>query len=82
MKVLIIKEMKETTTLKAAREQLGKTQAQVAVEVGIPYQYYQLYEYDRGAQTIQTAIKIAKSLNSSVEELWGTPTYNDYNTNK
>ena len=62
--------MKDITALKAAREQLGKTQSQVAAEVGIPYQYYQLYEYGRGVQTIQTAIKIAQSLNTTVEKLW------------
>lgn len=57
--------------LKAARERSGKTQKQAAKELGIFTQAYQQYEYGAGTTTIQTAIKIAKMYNTTVENLWG-----------
>lgn len=57
--------------LRAARELSGKTQAQVAKEVGIKEQVYQRYEYGRIKPSVQTAIRIAKVLNASIEKLWG-----------
>ena len=63
--------MDNTTTIKAAREQSGKTQAQVAKETELNVRMYQRYEAGTGAKTIQTAIRIAKSLGTTVEELWG-----------
>ena len=57
--------------LRAARERSGKTQKQVAEEVGIPEQVYQRYEYDRNEPRVRTAIRIARALESSVEELFG-----------
>ena len=64
---------KKNDTLKATREQSGKTQAEIAKEIGILKEVYQKYEYGMSSKTISTAIKIAKALNSSVEELWGNP---------
>ena len=61
---------KKNDTLKATREQSGKTQAEIAKEIGILKEVYQKYEYGMSSKTINTAIKIAKALNSSVEELW------------
>ena len=60
--------------LKAAREQSGKTQAQVAKEVGIKEQSYQKYEYDKSTPNVRTAIRIARALDSTVEALFGAAT--------
>lgn len=57
--------------LRAAREKSGKTQAQVAKEVGIAEWLYQSYEYDRNEPGVRTAIRIARAVDSSVEELFG-----------
>ena len=59
--------------LRAAREQSGKTQAQVAKEAGITEVAYQRYEYDKVEPGVRTAIRIAQALNSTVEELFGAP---------
>lgn len=56
--------------LRAAREASGKTQRQVAKEVGIAEAAYQRYEYDKSEPGVRTAIRIAKSVNKSVEELF------------
>jgi len=55
-----------------ARKQSGKTQKQAAKELGIAEVAYQRYEYGSGANTIQTAIRIAKMYNTTVEKLWST----------
>ena len=57
--------------LKAAREQSGKTQADVARETALNVRMYQRYETGTGNNTIRAAIRIARSLGSTVEELWG-----------
>jgi len=57
--------------LRAAREQSGKTQAQVAKEAGVSEVSYQLYEYDKREPGVRTAIRIAATVNSTVENLWG-----------
>lgn len=57
--------------LKLAREQSGKTQVQVANETELTERTYQKYEAGMSSKTIQTAIRIAKALNTTVEELWG-----------
>ena len=56
--------------LKAAREASGKTQAQVARETGISEQAYQRYEYDKNEPGVRTAIRIAKAVGSTVENLF------------
>ena len=66
--------MEKNLTLKAARERSGKTQKQVADEVKLNVRTYQKYEVGTGAKTIQTAIRIAKSLGTTVEYLWGNTT--------
>ena len=60
--------------LRAAREQSGKTQAQVAKEANISEVAYQMYEYDKREPRVRTAIRIAKALGSSVENLFGAAT--------
>mgnify|MGYP002613994034 CR=1 FL=1 len=56
--------------LKAAREQSGKTQAQVAKEVGIKEQSYQKYEYDKSTPNVRTAIRIARAVGCAVEDVF------------
>lgn len=60
--------------LRAAREQSGKTQAQVAKEAKVSEVAYQLYEYDKREPGVRTAIRIAKALDRTVEELFGAAT--------
>lgn len=57
--------------LQAAREKSGKTQAQVAKEVGITEQAYQRYEYGKIEPRARTAIRIARAVESTVEEIFG-----------
>lgn len=56
--------------LRAARERAGKTQAQVAKDVGIREAVYQRYEYGANEPSVRTAIRIADALHSSVESLF------------
>lgn len=70
--------MKKITGLQAAREQAGKSQAQAAEELGMSKQMYQKYEYGVGAQTIKTAIKIAKFYGATVEQIWDTQFQDNY----
>ncbi len=58
--------------LRATREQSGKTQAQVAKEAKVAERLYQDYEYDKREPGVRTAIRIARALNSTVEDLFGT----------
>lgn len=61
-------------TLRAAREQSGKTQAQVAKESKISEAQYQNIEYSKSTPSVTTAIRIARALDSTVEELFGAAT--------
>lgn len=58
-------------TLQAAREASGKTQAQVAKEIGITENAYQKYEYGKREPRARMAVRVAYAVNSTVEELWG-----------
>ena len=60
--------------LRAAREQSGKTQAQVAKEANVGERLYQDYEYDKREPGVRTAIRIARAVNSTVEDLVGAAT--------
>ena len=61
----------KNNNLMAARKQSGKTQAQVAQEIEIAKTAYQRYERGKVIPNVIMAMKIAKSLNTSVEKLWG-----------
>lgn len=63
--------------LRAAREASGKTQAQVAKEAQVAERLYQDYEYDKCEPGVRTAIRIARVLNSTVEELFGAEILKD-----
>ena len=56
--------------LRAAREASGKTQARVAREAGITERGYQKVEANTVYKAIRTATRIARALNSTVEELF------------
>ena len=58
-------------TLQAAREASGKTQAQVAKEIGITENAYQKYEYGKREPRARMDVRVAYAVNSTVEELWG-----------
>ena len=60
--------------LRAAREASGKTQAQVAKEAQVSEVSYQLYEYNKRTPSVQTALRIARTLDSTVEALFGAAT--------
>lgn len=60
--------------LRAARENSGMTQAQVATNAQIGERLYQDYEYDKREPGVRTAIRIAQALNSTVEMLFGAAT--------
>lgn len=57
--------------LRTARVKSGKTQAQVAKEAQIGERLYQEYEYDHRCPNARTAIRIARAVESTVEELFG-----------
>ena len=56
--------------LRAAREKSGKTQAQVAREANIAERLYQDYEYGKREPGVRTAIRIARALGTTVEDLF------------
>lgn len=57
--------------LRAAREASGKTQKQVAHDVNVSEVAYQRYEYDKREPRARLATRIAKAVNSTVENIWG-----------
>ena len=62
--------MNEKNKLREEREKSGLTQKQVAAAVGIDVRNYQYYELGR-VPSAKTAVKIARALNTTVEELYG-----------
>lgn len=60
--------------LRAARQRSGKTQEQVAEEAKISVVAYQLYEYGKREPRARTAIRIARVLSNTVENLFGAET--------
>ena len=57
--------------LKEKRKALNLTQKQVAERIGIQWQSYQRYENQEVIPTVYTAIRLAKTLNTTVEEIFG-----------
>ena len=65
-----------TNLVRATRQALGFTQEQFAKKANIPLRTYKRYEADTNKSeyripNVVTAIKIAKTLGKTVEELWG-----------
>ena len=67
--------MKEDIAIRAAREQSGKTQQQVATETDIATIAYQSYERETRTPIVTTAIKVARALGvidfNTFCDLWG-----------
>lgn len=66
-----------TNLIKSKRQTLGLTQLQFANKAKISTRTYKRYEADTTSKEYRipdavTAIKIARALDSTVEELWGT----------
>ena len=61
----------KNVTLIAARKKVGKTQKQVAVEVGISTVGYRKYEHGERTPSAPIANSIAKALNTTSEKLFG-----------
>ena len=57
--------------LRKAREAAGLTQAQLAEEAGVSEVVYQRYEYNVNRPGVDAAIRIARVLCVTVEELFG-----------
>lgn len=58
-------------TLIAARQQLGKTQKQVAKEIGIAEVTYKAYEYAKRIPSAPIGNSIARALGTTSEKLFG-----------
>lgn len=58
--------------LKERREALGLTQRQVAEKIGIAESAYQRYERGVREPSISMALRLAKALNATVEELYSS----------
>ncbi len=58
--------------LKERREALGLTQRQVAEKIGVKYQVYQRYEKGVREPSISMALRLAKALNATAEELYSS----------
>lgn len=61
----------KTENLKTARQAAGLTRGEVAQLVGITARMYLDYERGVSQPRAHLATKIASTLNSTVEELWG-----------
>ena len=57
--------------LKQARANAGLTQVQVAAAAGISTRYYQNLEAGESAPTVAIALRIAKALETTVEQIFG-----------
>ena len=66
----VIVKTEKNIRLMQARKQVGLTQVQVADKANITEISYQRIEYGIQRPSLDTAILIAKALNSSVEELF------------
>lgn len=57
--------------LKSRRKALGLTQREVSERIGMSASAYQAYEADKRTPNARLAIRFARALETSVEELWG-----------
>ena len=57
--------------LKEARIQSGKTQVQVAKEIGVAETAYQKYEHGKSIPSVIMGNRIARSLGTTSEKIWG-----------
>lgn len=57
--------------LKSRRKALGLTQREVSERIGMSASAYHAYEADKRTPNARLAIRFARALETSVEELWG-----------
>lgn len=62
------------TALKKARECSGLTQVEAAEKANVSYRAYQNYEAEEREPKVSAAIRIARALGSTVEDLFGAAT--------
>lgn len=62
--------MKNPEIIKAARRKSGKTQKQVAKDIGVALRLYQKYESGEVIPSVIIGNKIAKALNTTSDKLW------------
>lgn len=62
------------TALKQARERANLTQVEAAEKAQVSYRAYQNYEAEEREPKVKAAIRIAHTLGTTVEELFGTAT--------
>lgn len=71
IKVIPIKEVKKLNTrLRSARIKKGLTQVAVAKKAGITARSYQQQEYGERTANVKTALRIARALDATVEDLF------------
>lgn len=56
--------------LSSRRKELKLTQAQIANAIGVSESYYQSYEYGAHIPSVYVALRIARALDTTVEELF------------
>lgn len=66
-----LKRRESMERLRKRREELKLTQKQVAERIGIAERAYQRYEQTSRLPNVKIGIKIAKALETTVEELYG-----------
>lgn len=64
--------LKEKTKLQIAREQKGLSVMDMTEKTDLPRVSYYRYEKDQRIPDVRTAIRIANSLETTVETLWGS----------
>lgn len=64
----------KNTMLLSARKRAGLTQAQLAEKASISALSYQRYEYGEREPSVDTALRIAKALGTTVERLFSSGT--------
>lgn len=59
------------TAIRVARVKLKMTQVDTAAKAGLTYRHYQRIEYWEVIPNAIIALRIAKTLDTTVEDLWG-----------
>lgn len=60
------------TKLKNLRTAAGYTQKALAITTGVTTTAYQRYEYAERVPDVRIAIRIARALHTTVENIWGS----------
>lgn len=63
--------MEVNKVMKEARKRIGLTQEKMAKEIGVCLRSYKMYEQAQRLPPVNVAVRIARTLNVSVESLFG-----------